>query len=55
MENNNADGMSRRTWEMQEHAPPLVVEVAPKGQISGGDDVGSETKKKREDEKKEEK
>ncbi len=55
VENNNADGMSRRTWEMQEDAPPLVVEIAPREPISGGGDVGSETRKKREDEKKEEK
>ncbi len=40
---------------MQEDAPPLVVEITPKGPISGGVDVGSETMKKREDEKMEEK
>ncbi len=50
VENNNADGMSSRTWEMQEDLPPLVVEIAPKGPISGGGDVGSNIRKKREDE-----
>ncbi len=45
VENNNADGMSRRTWEMQEDAPTLVVEITPKGSISGESDVGSETRK----------